>query len=176
MNIFTIFATYFKIYTLINLTQKNIPEALSEYHAYDTQYWRRDYFNHDNGGYLVTHRQRIARSHISKNETAKFTKELNMAIAFAQHGFRMELLEELPGVSSPDVTINGIFAELKRLYSHNNIIRGAKKAVHKQGAEILLFQFDNETDAIHKELEALKRLNIRACYFFTGRELYIYAI
>jgi hypothetical protein len=65
------------------------------------------------------------------------------------------------------VRINGVLGDFKRLSSHNNIVREAKNAVRKQGAKVVLFQFDNETDAIHKQLEVLKMLRIRTYYFFT---------
>jgi hypothetical protein len=116
------------------------------------------------------------RSHASKNETEKFNKEFSMAMVFAQNGFRMELLEEVPRIPSPDVTINGIFADLKRLSSHNNIVNCAKKAIYKQGAIIILFQFEIETGKVHKQLEMLKIEHIAAYYFFTGRENSIFNV
>jgi hypothetical protein len=161
---------------LIHLLPKPIDEALTEYQAHNTQYWRHDYFNHQHGGYLVTHRQRIAHSHASKNETDKFNKEFAMAMVFAKNSFRIELLEEIPRIPSPDVTINDIFADLKRLSSHNNIVREAKKAIYEQGAAVILFQFDNETEEIHKQIEVLKQREISACYFFTGREKSIFSV
>jgi hypothetical protein len=38
-----------------------------------------------------------------------------MSLVFARDGSRMVMLEEIPRVSSPDVLINGILAELKSL-------------------------------------------------------------
>jgi len=39
------------------------------------------------------------------------------------------------------ININGIAAELKRASSHNNILNYAKKAIFKQNAKIVLFEF-----------------------------------
>jgi hypothetical protein len=161
---------------LIYFPEKTIDEALHEYQSHNTQHWRHDYFNSDNGGYLVTHRQRIAHSHASKNETEKFSKEVAMAMVYTQNGFRIELLEEVPRIPSPDVTINGIFADLKRLSSHNNIVHEAKNAIYKQGADIVLFEFDKETEGIYKQLEVLKIKEIDVYYFFTGREHHVFKL
>lgn len=80
------------------------------------------------------------------------------------------MLEEVPRVSSPDINIDGIKADLKRLSSHNNIIKEAKEAVRKQGADIVIFQFEKETEQIHLELQNLKKLGFWVIYFFKGRE------
>lgn len=34
----------------------------------------------------------------------------------------------------------------------------------------MIFQFDNETEAIHTKLYKLKKLGYRVMYFFTGKE------
>lgn len=125
---------------------------------------------HKNGGYVVADKSRIEHSRMNKNESAKYEKELSMCKVFARNGYQIEMLGETPGISSPDVRINGINADLKRTSSANNIVKYAKKAIRKQGAERLLFQFDAETSALHKELFDVKREGIKGFYFFTGRE------
>jgi hypothetical protein len=139
-----------------------------EYWAHDEKTWRLDYFNPDSGGYLATSRQRIAHSHKSKNEAAKLQKEHHMATVFAQNGYKMELLNE--GTQLPDVRINGELADLKCTTSHNNIVRYAKKAVREQGAKMVLFQFDEMSNAIQDELYILKTLGIPTKYFVARKE------
>ena len=138
--------------------------SLLRYNSYGNE-WRCDYFNHDNGGYLVVDKQRIEHSKISKNEKAKFDKEYAMSMVFAQNGYRIEMLRERPGFSSSDITINGIMAELKKTSSHNNMLKYAKKAIDKQGAKIVLFEFESMSGKIHEELNKLKILEIKVKYF-----------
>jgi hypothetical protein len=155
---------------------KNVIDARGEYLAHNTERWRRDYFNKENGGYLVSNRQRIAFASQNKQERAKFKKEFNMAQVYAQNGFKIEILEEVPRVPSPDVTINGIKADLKQLSGHNNIEREAKSAVRKQGAEMVLFEFGKNTKKIQEELDKLKREGIKVYYYFTNNKTKIHAL
>jgi len=141
---------------------EHIKEA--KYNLYGGE-WRLDYFSCDNGGYLVVNKQRIEHSNLSKNEKAKFDKEYAMSLVFAKNGYKIELLEEIPRIPSPDARINGMLADLKRLSSHNNIVKEAKSAIYKQGAEIVLFEFKEMTPKIHEELSKLKKLGIEIKYF-----------
>jgi hypothetical protein len=144
-------------------------EALSKYNAYDSD-WEKAYFDRYSGGYVVTDKQRIEHSKVSKNEKAKYDKEIEMSIVFAKNGYKIELLKEIPRISSPDAKINGVFADLKRVSGHNNIVKDAKKAVRKQGAEIVLFEFDAMTHSIKNELDKLKKLGINVKYFIAGTD------
>jgi hypothetical protein len=148
--------------------QKQIIDSWKEYLSHNVETWRRDYFDRDNGGYLVTARRRIERSTVSKQERAKLRKELDMAMVYAKNGYRIEMLEEKPGISSPDVMINGMKGDLKRLSSHNNIVKEAKNAIRKQKSELVLFQFDEMNHVIQQELYKLRLQNIRGFYFVTG--------
>lgn len=153
---------------------KNAIDSREEYLSYNPDTWRRDLFIRGNGGYLVTNRQRIEHAKISKNEWEKFKKEFEMCKVFAEGGNKIKLLAERPGVSSPDVKINDIPADLKRTSSHHNIAKYARKAVYKQGAEMVLFQFDNDTPEIHVEVMELRKAGIHGKYFFSGKEKRIY--
>ena len=143
---------------------EHIKEA--KYNLYGSE-WRRDYFNCDNGGYLVVDKQRIEHSKISKNEKEKFDKEYAMCTVLARNGYKIEMLMERSGFSSSDITINGIMAELKKTSSHNNILNYAKKAIHKQDAKIVVFEFEEMTQGIQKELYKIQKLSIRVKYFTT---------
>ncbi|MDY3352309.1 DUF935 family protein [Riemerella anatipestifer] len=139
------------------------------YKSYDDT-WSKEYFSGQNGGYLVIDKQRIENSNISKRETLKFKKEKEMARVYAQNGYQMELWKEISGISSPDGSANSIAVDLKSVSSHNNIVKYAKKAVREQGAEMVLFEFTKETDEIHWELLALKKIGIKAMYYFKDQK------
>ncbi len=154
--------------------QKFIVDSRREYLRHDVKIWNRDYFNRDNGGYLTVNKERIEHSKISKNEKVKFNKEYTMSKVFAQNGYKIEMLTEVSHVSSQDVTINGMKADLKCVSSHNNILKHAKKAIRKQGAEIVLFEFEKETKEIHIELLKLKKEGISVYYYFSKAKGKIY--
>lgn len=119
---------------------------------------------------MATDLRRIAHSHLSKNERAKFTKELSMAGVFAKNGYRVELLNEVPRIPYPDAKINGKLADFKRLSGHNNIVREGMSAINKQGASVVAFQFDKMDDTVMGAIEALKHRNVSGYYFVTGKE------
>lgn len=138
--------------------------------------WEKDYFNGTNGGYLATHLDRRKAAEASKNERQKYEKEEAMCRAFARAGYRVEHQAEQPGISSPDILIDGLKADLKCVSSHNNVVKYARKAIEKQGAECVLFQIDNMTEQMRNELNALKRRNIKVLYFVTGEEKRIHTL
>lgn len=140
----------------------------------NTNIWHKEVF-YPNGGFVAVHKQRLAHSKISKNETQKFNKELRMSKVYAQNGFKIQMLEEIPRISSPDVLANGIPAELKSLSSHNNIVKEAKKATQKQGAKIVLFEFKNENEEIYKEMDKFKKLKIKNHFYFKRNPNNIYS-
>ncbi|MDR1129458.1 MAG: hypothetical protein LBK96_00570 [Prevotellaceae bacterium] len=147
--------------------------SLLQYGEYDSN-WERAYFDEHNGGYLVIDKERIEHSKTSKNEKEKFDKEYGMSMVLAQNGYRIEMLKERSGISSSDITINGINADLKCVSSHNNIVRDAKKAVRKQGAEIVVFEFEKETKEIYLELLKLKKEKISVYYYFSNDKTRVY--
>ena len=102
----------------------------------------------------------------SKNERSILAKELRMARVFAKSGYKIVFTEN--GANNHDVFIDGVAADLKRLESHNHIVRHAKHATRNQGAELVLFEFTKETKEIYTELEKLTRRDIHGKYFFSG--------
>lgn len=133
--------------------------------------WQKDYFNKTNGGYLVSNKNRITKSKINKQETEKFKKEFSMSKVFAQAGHRIELLDEISGISSPDALFNGLKADLKSISSHNNVIKHCVKAIKKQNADIVLIEFTNETKEIHEVILELKRKRFQVYYYFKGENI-----
>lgn len=154
-----------KVIKGMTIERKKIQER---YEAYDDKQWKKDFFDNDNGGYLVTEKNRMEAGARNKQEQAKYEKEHEMCLVFARAGYRIEHLGETPGVSSPDVTINGMPADLKRTKGSGNIVKYARKAVRQQGAEMALFQFDKWNDDFRKQLLILKKEGIKAKYFITG--------
>lgn len=141
-----------------------------EYNAYGDDV-KRILFDHDTGGYVVAHASRIAHGKTSENEERKLNKELRMAKVYAQNGYRVEMLGEADRDSAPDVLINGIKGDFKSTGSSNNIVKYAKKAFQKQGADIVLFEIDAMTRDIYSELLKAKKKGGRVFYYTKEDEI-----
>lgn len=141
-----------------------------EYNAYGDDV-KRILFDHDTGGYVVAHASRIAHGETSENEERKLNKELRMAKVYAQNGYRVEMLGEADRDSAPDVLINGIKGDFKSTGSSNNIVKYAKKAFQKQGADIVLFEIDAMTRDIYSELLKAKKKGGRVFYYTKEDEI-----
>lgn len=141
-----------------------------EYLSLPDNEWRKDYFNEDNGGYLVTSRKRINEA-LVKREPEKLTIEHNMCLTFARNGFRIRHYEDEKSKGSFDVTINGIRADLKRTKSTNNIIRYAKHAFRVQKAEIILVEFEQWGNDFRNIVSEMTRKGIHGYYFVKGNEV-----
>lgn len=148
-----------------------IETARKKYNAYDSTMWIKIFFDENTGGYVVVDKERAKNSSdkTSNNENRKYAKELAMSIVFARNGYGIEMLREIPRVSSPDVNIDGIPGELKHIAGENNIVRNAHKAYKVQGAKIVLFQFDKDTEQVYLELLKLKREGYKILYFFSRK-------
>jgi len=142
------------------------------YESYDDN-WKLDYFDDNTSGYLVTEKGRIMQSEKSKNETIKFLKEQEMCMTLARNGHKIEHLDDKWG-ESYDIHIDGIKADLKKTRSHNNIVNYAKEAIRDQGAEMVIFEFEKETEMIHAEIIQLYKKSIRAKYYFSHNKNIIY--
>ena len=142
----------------------HVADTRREYEAYGDEI-ERVLFDHNTGGYVVAHHSRLAHGYISKNEREKLEKEMRMAEVFARNGYRIEMLEEADRKSAPDVLINGIKGDFKSVSSENNVVRYAKKAFKKQGAEVVLFEIDAMTREIYTELLKAKEKGGRIFYY-----------
>lgn len=155
-------------------TRQTIAEHRAEFEAYSDKF-EKTLFDEQSGGYLVTHVGRIPKKQ-KGNEWDKFDKEQGMCKVLAKLGYKIKHLLEVPRISSPDITINGIKADLKKTSSHNNIGHYAKHAIKNQNAELVIFEFTTETKLIYDELYKLREKEIKGYYYFTGRENKLYAI
>ena len=143
-----------------------------EYTSYDTAKYRREYVDESTGGYLVIDRRRIVQGSINKQEIEKFEKERDMCIVLAKNGYTVEYLEDRQG--SYDIYLNGIPADLKSTSSHNNMVKYARKATREQGAKIVVFEFEKETDMMHAEIRRLQSKAIRGKYYFSRKKDIVY--
>ncbi|GHU94740.1 hypothetical protein FACS1894156_3300 [Bacteroidia bacterium] len=144
----------------------SIDDAKAEYLQHDTDKWRLAFFDKTKGGYLVVAKRRIEQGNVNKQEQAKYAKEYAMCQTLAENGYRVEYLEIKE--NSFDVYLNGVNAELKKTAGGGNVVKYAKKALREQGAEIIVFEFDSNTKKIQEELDKLKRMGIKVCYYFTN--------
>lgn len=126
------------------------------------------YFDDRRGGYVIADNERYAQRLKSNQERSKFDKERGMCEVLATYGKRVFMLKEDVRVSSPDILLDSKAAELKKLSSHNNIVKEAKDAIRKKNAEIVVFEFEQNTDAIWRELGKLRKLNIKCLVFFAN--------
>ena len=158
----------------INLTNREeyIRRARAKFNAYSSK-WEKSYFDDNTGGYIVTDKYRIAQSYISKNETEKFYKEYGMCMTLAKNGHSVEYL--IDKKSSYDIHLNSIKADLKKTGSHNNIVNYAKEAIREQGAEIVVFEFENNSKEIHTQLLKLSKMyGIHGYFYFSDNKGKIY--
>ena len=146
-------------------------EALQKFKSYDCE-WKKDYFNILNGGYLVVNKKRIEQSKVSKQEKKKYEREYDMCLTLAQNGYEVEFLKMTEG--SFDIFLNGIAADLKKTMGSGNIEKYAKKAIREQGAEIVIFEFVEELEKIHKEILRLKNTGVHGKYYFSKKKRILY--
>lgn len=121
-----------------------------------------------NGGSISVHPSRIKNANVNKQERAKFTKEQRMCNVLANNGYKIEMLEEVAGVSSADIIINGLKADLKSTKGAGNIVKYGKKAISEQNADIVIFEFEEMNLKIHQEINKLRNINIHGMYIVKG--------
>ncbi|MCQ2959486.1 MAG: hypothetical protein MJ198_04775 [Bacteroidales bacterium] len=84
------------------------------------------------------------------------------------HGFHIEHLSDNKEEGTYDITLNGIPADLKRMTSSSNIVKNASYAIHKQNAQLIIFQFDKWDDSFREKVGVLKQKHIQGYYFLTS--------
>ena len=163
-------ATFAKNLDKENLETKeeHIKAARQKYDAYDTSKWKKKYFDNKTGGYLAVEKDRVLQAKKHDNERDKFNREQGMNMTLARNGYAIEHLDDQK--YGYDIHLNGIKADLKKTGSHNNMVRYAKKAIREQGAEVVVFELENNTKKIQEELDKLKRLDIKVIYYFSNNK------
>ena len=129
---------------------------------YPLDKWEHTYIS-ENGGYVVTELQRIEETKDKngkpdKNEVSVFQKEQTMAKDLANSGNHIEHLAEKnrPRDERYDIRFNGIRADLKSCRSKNNIFRYAKKAYEDQGADMVIFRWEEQFSGAESELNKVR--------------------
>lgn len=140
--------------------------ALQKLIDIDIEKWRLDYYS-DQGGLLTSNKKRIEEGKLNKNETEKFQKEHNMCRTLATNNHIVEYRESVE--CEFDIYLDGRPADLKKVSSHNNIVKKAKHAVRNQGAEIVIFEFERITHEIQNKISELIQLKIHGIYFVSGK-------
>jgi hypothetical protein len=143
-----------------------IKEALQKYNSYSDK-WEKAYFDKNNGGFLVVEKERTLQGELNRQEKMKYDKEYSMCMVLAKNGYKIEYLKEIAG--KYDIHLNDIPVDLKKTAGSGNIVKYAKKAVYKQRAKIVVFEFSNMTHRIQGELAKLKQQGITVKYFITGK-------
>ena len=143
-------------------------QDFKEYRAYSRD-WEKTYFDHETGGFVVTHRDRIETGHKAKQEREKFDKEQTMAKDLATLGHKIEHLSDKnrKPKRTYDITFDGTPAELKSVGSHNNVKDYIKHAVINQGAKAVIVRIENRADKskVLREMAKAKKY---------GRPIYYY--
>ena len=151
-----------------------------DFYSYDSSL-ERTYYDEQTGGFLVT---QLARKYKpkSKNENEIFMKEQRMGMKLASFGFQIEHLNEVTGVSSPDVRVrrhgsvciivHGVFADFKSTKSANNIVDYAKHAVRDQRADFIFIEFESHDRKIPARIKEMIMNNIHGYYYYRHEKEY----
>lgn len=143
------------------------------FYSYDAG-WEHTYCDENTGGFLVTDLARKYKN-MSKVEVEVFKKEQEMGMKYASFGFQIEHLNEISGISSPDVAlyrhgisfkVNGLTADFKRMSSSNNIYNEGKDAKFKKKADLVMFEFKTHFEGIDRALKKLSQKGIHGYYYF----------
>lgn len=165
--IFTDTAPYFKRAPKdIKIDDKTASElpSLQSLVSVNTKEYRLDYFSTE-GGFLQSSIERIKEGQLNKQENGKFNKEHNMCMTLATNNFNVSYLESKPG--SYDILINGVPADLKQVGSYKQIEHHASKAINKQGARLVIFEFTKQSVEFYIEISTLKKKGIHGYYYFS---------
>ena len=142
-----------------------------EFDALSDNEWRKDYFSEENGGYLATNNKRIAEAAVNGKEQEKFKKEHEICLVFARSGLRIRHLEDNKADGTYDLLCNGIKGDIKKTVSTNNIIKYASWAKKQQGAEIILFVFEEWNASFRAIIDELIRKGYHGYYYVCGVEI-----
>ena len=152
-------------------TYNNIESSRREYDALPYSEWRKDYFNEENGGYLVTSWKRIEEAERNRKEKIKFDNEHNICLTYARSGLKIMHYEDDKPEGTFDVICDGFKGDLKRTKGHGNIVRYARYAVKEQGAEIVLFEFEEWGTKVRDAVSEMIRKKYHGYYFISGDQV-----
>jgi hypothetical protein len=143
-----------------------IPENYEDF----GQGWVKEFEEGD--GYLVTEEARIPQKQ-SGNEWDKYQREHSMCVNFAKAGHKIVYLRERPGMY--DVLIDGVPADLKKTKGVTNLDHYVDHALRDQKAQIVLFEFEEESKNLYSKLRKYENEGKKILYYFTGQESKVYS-
>ena len=125
----------------------------------------------ETGGYLATSWKRIEEAEKSNQETKKYEREHHICIVYAKNGHRIKHLPDRKdnGEGTYDAICDGVKADIKKTGSTNNIIKYASRAIKKQEAEMILFEFEKWDNDFRELVDELVRKGYPGMYFITGK-------
>ena len=137
---------------------------------YDEKIWERTYVSPKDIGLVVTQLERIAEAAVGNAERNKFDKELRMCKVLADNGHDVEYLQGVnrPAGQTYDIRFDKVKADLKCLTGGaGNIVKYAKKALTKQGAEAVVFEIPSHHAKYYEALaEARRKCTGRIFFYF----------
>lgn len=141
-------------------------------HEYDMNVWVHNYSGKNGDGYVMTERDRIPEPSADNNDIAKYKKEFGMCKVAADNGHKIEFLSEnnRPEGQTYDIRFDGIPTELKSTTGTGNIVKYARYAQKKQGAQAVLFEFPSPSEEISEKLAEIKRKYQMRIFFYFSNE------
>lgn len=156
----------------VRYSHSNPSSDFKEFRAFSRD-WEKTYFDHQTGGYVVTHRERIESGHKTKQEREKFDKEQEMANDLAVLGHRIEHLSDQgrKPKRTYDIKFDGTPTELKSVGSHNNVKKYITHAFINQGAKAVVVRIENRANKtkVLKEMAKAKSHG-RPIYYYLQSE------
>lgn len=153
-----------------------IESIRKDFDAYSTDKWEHSYISKKQNGYVVTELERLKEAKSSKNEQDKFKKEYRMCQVAADNGHRVEFLRgsnRIPG-QTYDINLDDVPTDLKSTGSIGNIVKYAKHAYQKQGAQAVLFEIHEQIEGLFDKFREIKRKYDIKVYFYFEKEKVVY--
>ena len=141
---------------------------------YDEKIWERTYVSPKDIGLVATQLERIAEAAVGNAERNKFDKELRMCKVLADNGHDVEYLQGVnrPAGQTYDIRFDKVKADLKCLTGGaGNIVKYAKKALTKQGAEAVVFEIPAHHAKYYEALTEARRKCKGRIFFYIADEM-----
>lgn len=141
---------------------------------YDEKTWERTYVSPKDIGLVATQLERIAEAAVGNAERNKFDKEMRMCKVLADNGHDVEYLKGVnrPAGQTYDIRFDKVKADLKCLTGGaGNIVKYAKKALTKQGAEAVVFEIPAHHAKYYEALTEARRKCKGRIFFYIADEM-----
>ena len=135
--------------------------------SYDSNVWKKDYFDEDTGGYVITHKGH-------RFDIVNGVYELETAKTLAKNGYFVEMMNEPGRLLQYDARVNGIPTEFKIMSGFRNIHKRAEDASY-QGAKRIVYyiKFDNDHEMFKRFSNVYKTIkNINEIWYIKNDKLH----